>query len=208
MRHSRLWAIVSGGARAALCKRQGAAVRPCEPVATLDRVARAENATLWAKRKKPSRQPHVLEGLRGFCNGGFQKRPGENFGELQSRPKVDPSAKMGITFTCTACETRITRFFHKMSYERGVVIIKVEEEHGCTVRGCRFSALCCPLFRALCGNIMCYTSTQIAAPVQAPFACLPRSCKATSSDIPCLVYCVCSSAERERGLHAPHCRQS
>ena len=75
---------------------------------------------------------------RKLCDdsGGFQRARGENAGEQRHREAlgaIDPKAKMGMAFTCTLCETRVTRFFSRLSYERGVVIIKLEKEDGCTV---------------------------------------------------------------------------
>lgn len=81
--------------------------------------------------------PSWPPGVRSMSEGGgFQKVRGENAGEKrpQELGQVDKKAKMGIAFTCMACETRVTRFFAKHSYERGVVIIKLEEKDGCTVR--------------------------------------------------------------------------
>ena len=34
-----------------------------------------------------------------------------------------PGPKMSMTFTCTVCETRSTKIFHRHSYERGTVIV-------------------------------------------------------------------------------------
>lgn len=34
------------------------------------------------------------------------------------------SDKMSISFTCGVCDTRITKSFHRQSYEKGVVVIK------------------------------------------------------------------------------------
>jgi hypothetical protein len=72
---------------------------------------------------------------RTLCSqsGGFQKQPGYNAGEKKTGPPIDPKAKMGVAFTCKDCNTRVARFFSKISYERGVVIIKVTEQDGCTV---------------------------------------------------------------------------
>ncbi len=39
---------------------------------------------------------------------------------------------MGIVFTCTTCEARVARTFTRRSYEKGVVIVRVEEKDGCT----------------------------------------------------------------------------
>ena len=35
-----------------------------------------------------------------------------------------PPARLAITITCKVCEERVSRTFHKQSYEKGVVIIK------------------------------------------------------------------------------------
>jgi hypothetical protein len=82
--------------------------------------------------------------------GGFQRRRGENAGEQRNAgdsdaegENVDKKQKMGIAFTCTVCETRVARFFTKNSYEKGVVIIKLEEKDGCTVRAPAIPSPCC-----------------------------------------------------------------
>ena len=90
----------------------------------------------WARTEaRPSWRAMSDEG------GGFQRRRGENAGEQKNSGDagaggeiVDKKQKMGIAFTCTVCETRVARFFTKLSYEKGVVIIKLEEKDGCTVR--------------------------------------------------------------------------
>jgi len=68
-------------------------------------------------------------------SGGFQKAPGQNQGELDAAKEPDsgPAAheKMAIVFTCKTCEARVQRVFSKRSYERGVVIVRVEKEDGC-----------------------------------------------------------------------------
>ncbi|EKX45024.1 hypothetical protein GUITHDRAFT_109069 [Guillardia theta CCMP2712] len=71
------------------------------------------------------------------AGGGFQRRPGENAGELrssQSSAEEDEEykkARMAIAFTCKTCETRVFRSFSKRAYEKGVVIIRVEQKDGC-----------------------------------------------------------------------------
>eukprot|EP00286_Rhodomonas_abbreviata_P020190 CAMPEP_0181299850 /NCGR_PEP_ID=MMETSP1101-20121128/6572_1 /TAXON_ID=46948 /ORGANISM="Rhodomonas abbreviata, Strain Caron Lab Isolate" /LENGTH=202 /DNA_ID=CAMNT_0023405039 /DNA_START=57 /DNA_END=661 /DNA_ORIENTATION=- len=66
--------------------------------------------------------------------GGFQKAPGQNVGETVHDPGSGPSPKerMAIVFSCVTCDARVTRTFTKRSYERGVVIVRVEKEDGCT----------------------------------------------------------------------------
>ena len=63
---------------------------------------------------------------------GFQRTPGLNAGELGGTASESKLAKMGIVFTCTNCEARVARTFTRRSYEKGVVIVRVEEKDGCT----------------------------------------------------------------------------
>jgi hypothetical protein len=63
---------------------------------------------------------------------GFQRTPGLNAGELGGTASESKLAKMGIVFTCTNCETRVARTFTRRSYEKGVVLVRVEEKDGCT----------------------------------------------------------------------------
>ena len=64
------------------------------------------------------------------ATGGFQKKG--TFMTADADESLEyKQAKMGIVFTCSTCETRVTRVFSKRSYEKGVVIVRVEKEDGC-----------------------------------------------------------------------------
>ncbi len=95
----------------------------------------ASHAVWWVKSQQQGFSTYRNSASRSLSSetGGFQRRPGENAGEQKKGPPIDPKAKMGVAFTCTVCNTRVARFFSKISYERGVVIIKVTQEDGCTV---------------------------------------------------------------------------
>jgi hypothetical protein len=99
------------------------------------RKSETSNSVWWLKSKQRGFSRYLDSESRSMSTetGGFQRRPGENVGEQKKGPPIDPKAKMGVAFTCTVCNTRVARFFSKISYERGVVIIKVTEEDGCTV---------------------------------------------------------------------------
>lgn len=47
----------------------------------------------------------------------------------ETQPESGTSAKMQIIFTCTVCNTRNSRRFSKISYEKGIVIIECD---GCS----------------------------------------------------------------------------
>jgi hypothetical protein len=63
-------------------------------------------------------EKHVL-GQVG-SNVGVQVKTDDRFGQLKSDPE---GAKLAIIFTCTVCETRASKVFHKSSYEKGLVIV-------------------------------------------------------------------------------------
>jgi mitochondrial protein import protein ZIM17 len=65
-----------------------------------------------------------------LCQDGFQRSPGE-YMKGTSSGSVTKLAKMGIVFTCTKCESRVARIFTRRSYEKGVVIVRLEEKDGC-----------------------------------------------------------------------------
>ncbi|XP_025416480.1 DNL-type zinc finger protein-like [Sipha flava] len=44
----------------------------------------------------------------------------------EKQPKNETSGKMQITFTCKVCNTRNSRRFSKVSYEKGIVIVECD----------------------------------------------------------------------------------
>ena len=54
----------------------------------------------------------------------YKRRFSTNFSKLLSENTTDEPRRMAISFTCNVCQERMTRTFHKQSYEKGVVIIK------------------------------------------------------------------------------------
>ena len=63
--------------------------------------------------------------------GGFQRAPQE-YPQGKDSTTESKLAKMGIVFTCTVCESRVARTFTRRSYEKGVVIVRLEQKDGCT----------------------------------------------------------------------------
>ncbi|XP_025204514.1 DNL-type zinc finger protein-like [Melanaphis sacchari] len=47
----------------------------------------------------------------------------------EKKPENESTGKMQITFTCAVCNTRNTRRFSKLSYEKGIVIVECD---GCS----------------------------------------------------------------------------
>ncbi|VVC24797.1 Zinc finger, DNL-type [Cinara cedri] len=83
-----------------------------------------KNATLCSQSKIPFQTFHTINNsIRCYTNLPTVQNNGE------SQPETETSKKMQIIFTCTVCNTRNSRKFSKISYEKGIVIIECD---GCS----------------------------------------------------------------------------